>query len=114
MDLKQILARGAIVNAELVKVPVKWVHTDAESGEEVTDEFTVHVVRQSFGQIERLWNTPDDRSRGAQLIAEQIRFGENGTEQLTYEQAYALDPGLATELLAAHNSVNTQRRRPKS
>lgn len=114
MDLKQLMARGAIVESGLVAVDVKWTHIDPETQLEVTDEFKVHVVRQSFGQIERLWNTPDERSRGAQLISEQIRFGQAGEERLTYEQAYALDPGLATELLAAHNAVNSKRRNPKA
>jgi hypothetical protein len=99
MDLRELKAKGGFVSAEPVPTEVTW-----KRGED-SDTFTVHVVKQSFGAIEKLFGGADDRSRSASFIAECIRLG-NGKERLTYDDAYALDPGLATVLVEAINKVN--------
>jgi hypothetical protein len=103
MDLRELKAKGGFVSAEPVPREVEWKHNG--DGKEVTDKFTVHVVKQSFGAIEKLFSGTDDRSRSAAFISECIRLGD-GTERMTYEDAYMLDPGLAAVLVGAINQVN--------
>lgn len=108
MDLKQLRARGAFVKAPPVPTEVTWVHEDEESGETMTDTFTVYVRRMSVGWMDRVLRpgTDPDRSRTALLISEAILFGEDGKERMRYEDAYELNYGLATALLTAFNNVN--------
>jgi len=108
MDLNQLRAKGAFVKAPPVPTQVTWTHDDSETGETVTDEFTVHVLRMSCGWLDRVFaaGRDPDRSRTATLIAEAIRFGVDGQESMTYPQAYQLDFGLASALLEAFNTVN--------
>ena len=109
MNLKQLKQRGAFVPAAPVPRQVEWVHIDPDTGEEVTDQFTVHVRRRSYGSIERIMTASmadETRSRSAMFIAESILLGEGGTESISYEDAYQLDPGLAAVLVEAINEVN--------
>lgn len=114
MKLEQLIARGGFVSPEPVKVHVKWERPDPETGETLTDEFDVFVMRRSFGSVERLFTNGDDKSKSALLLSECIRLGENGEERLSYEQAYQLDPSLASELIGAYNSVHTAKTVPKT
>jgi len=41
MNLKQLKAKGGIVDGQPVKKEVIWTHVD-KSGKEVTDTFTLH------------------------------------------------------------------------
>jgi tail assembly chaperone len=68
----------------------------------------VFVKRQSFGSIERLFlkDDDDDRSRSAAYIADTILLGDKGTEPMSYNDAYQLEPSLAKVLIEAINSVN--------
>lgn len=108
MRLKELKARGAFVDRAPVAKELTWVRKDAD-GKELTDTFTVFVIRQSFGTIERSM-LPDpsapDRSTAARFIAECIRLGDDASEALTYEDAYSLDPSLATLFVKAINEVN--------
>lgn len=99
MDLRELKAKGGFVSAEPVPVEVTWKHGEDE------DTFTVHVVKQSFGAVEKIALGKDDRSRSATFIAECIRLGD-GSERMTYEDAYSLDPGLANVLFDAIKKVN--------
>lgn len=115
MDLKQLKAKGAFVPKAPVPREVEWTHIDQESGEEVTDKFTVYVKKQSFGSIERLFMGEDDRSKSAAFIAQCIRLGDGGKDELSYEDAYQLDAGLAAVLVKAINDVNsTGKAEPKN
>lgn len=115
MDLKQLKAKGGFVPSVPVAKEVTWVHQDEATGEEVTDTFTVFVVKQSFGSIERLFLGGDDRSKSSAFISECIRFGDDGKERMSYEDAYQLAPGLAAVLVAAANEVNgTGKSTPKN
>lgn len=106
MDLKQLKAKGAFVPKAPIPKEIEWTHTDPETGEEVTDKFTVHVKKQSFGSIERLFMGEDDRSKSAAFIAQCIRLGD-GQDEMSYEDAYQLDAGLAAALVKAINEVNS-------
>lgn len=112
MDLASLKARGGIVAAAPQPKEVEWTHTDLETGEKVTDKFIVHVLRHSYGAMERLMLDQGDKSKGAMLISECMRFGEGGKEVMSYEDAYQLDPGLATVLMKALNEANEPKNSP--
>lgn len=95
MNLQQLRDSGGIVPSEPVKKAVKWRN----------DKFNVFVVRQSFGSVESLVQDLDGRSRSAALIASFIRLGDDGSEQLSYEDAYQLHPDLAHEFVRVVNEV---------
>lgn len=103
MNLTDLKARGAIVSAAPVTREVTWEHDDPTTGEKVTDKFTVEILRHSYGTMERLYMIGEDRSKGAAMIAECVRFGG---EAMSYEDAYQLHPGLATALLTAITEAN--------
>jgi|APLow6443716910_1056828.scaffolds.fasta_scaffold07533_3 hypothetical protein len=108
MDLKTLRDRGAFVPETPVAREVTWMHAD-ENGEQVTDTFTVHVVRHSAGAIERLRSELlRDQSRLWEflLISASLRLGDDASERLTYDEACALEPGLARILADAIVSVN--------
>lgn len=94
MNLAEIRNAGGFVSAEPVKVEIKWKeHT-----------FDVWVKLLSFGDVETL-HASDDRSRFARMISTSILMGED-KEEITYEDAFRLNAGLAMKLIAALNSVN--------
>lgn len=108
MDLKTLLQKGALVSGEMVQKGVEWVHEDLESGEEIADQFVVHIIkRMSFGAFDRVYGNAGnlDKSKAATLISEVVRFGEEGTERLSIEQAHDLHPGLAMVLVNAAHKV---------
>lgn len=108
MDLKTLIQKGALVSGELIQKGVEWVHEDLETGEEVTDQFVVHILkRMSFGAFDRIYGSAKalDKSQAATLVSEVVRFGEDGSEKLTVEQAHELHPGLAMVLVNAAQSV---------
>jgi hypothetical protein len=108
MDLNQLRERGAIVPSATVETEVSWTRPD-ETGRDITDTFTVHVVKHSFGTAERLVladRKDPDFSQRAMLISESIRLGEGGSERLSYEDAYQLEPRLARAFLDAVYEVN--------
>ena len=112
MDVAALRARGGVISAAPVPKEVEWKHDDPETGEKVTDKFTVHVLRHSYGAMERLMLGEGDKSKGAMLISECMRFGEGGKEVMSYEDAYHLDPGLAAVLMKALNEANEPKNSP--
>lgn len=115
MNLAELKARGGFVALAPVAKEVTWKHKDEATGEELVDTFTVHVKRQSFGAIESIWASGEERSKSASYISQSIRLGDKGKDSLTYDDAYQLDPSLAGVLIAAINEVNgTGRTEPKN
>jgi hypothetical protein len=107
MNLKQLKAKGGIVDGQPVKKEVSWTHQDSKTGKDVTDTFTLHIRRQSFGVIERLFAQGEsDQSRNASYIAASVALGSEGTEALSYDDAYSLEPSLGFLILNAVNEVN--------
>ncbi len=96
MNLAEIKAAGGFIPAEPVKVPVEW------NGH----KFDVFVKRLSFGEVENLF-TSDDRSKSARMIAASVLLGED-REPISYEDAYRLDPTLASKLIEAINRINAK------
>ena len=103
MNLAQLQAAGAFVEAAPVKTAVTWTRQNA-AGEEVSDSFDVWVRRRSFGTYERVAMLGEDRSKSAKMLSECILLGEE-QEALSYEQAYQLDPSLAFALVQAVKDV---------
>ncbi|OPA92403.1 hypothetical protein BFW87_17480 [Pseudomonas fluorescens] len=107
MNLKQLKAKGGIVDGQPVKKDVSWTHLDSKTGKEVTDTFTLHIRRQSFGVIERLFTGGESaQSRNASYLAASVMLGAEGDEALSYDDAYSLEPSLGFVILNAVNEVN--------
>lgn len=107
MNLKQLKAKGGIVDGALVKKEVTWAHADPVTGKDVTEKFDVHVRRQSFGVIERLFSPGEaEQSRNAKYIAASVFLGEEGAEALSYEDAFSLESSLGFAILTAVNEAN--------
>ena len=64
MDLRQLEEKGGFVPSAPIVKEVSWTHTPLDATEEVTDTFTVHVKKLSFGAIEQLLS-PDNKQSGA-------------------------------------------------
>ena len=115
MDIETLRQLGGIVSPTPVEREVTWQPRDEEGsprGEPVT--FTVRIRRLSAGMSERLWVRDDagksngdatkaDRSSQAALLAASLYLGDR---LFTYEEAYQLDPKLATEFIKRVNEVN--------
>lgn len=93
-NLSDILAK-ATVSSELVKRPVVWEKTDSE-GNKTEEKFDVFVVSDaSFAAVERIYLGDSENSgQMGRTICEYIRFGEDGSQKMTTEQASNLDPTL--------------------
>ena len=107
MDLNQLRERGGIAPSSTVKAEVSWTHE--LDGQPVTDTFTVHVVKPSFGAVERMLAASakdPERSQAVAFIAECIRLGGDGSGRLSYDDAFNLESGLARALMDAISSVN--------
>lgn len=99
MKLSELKEAGGFASvAPPVKADVTWKKDDEEL------KFSIFVRKLSFGEIERMQQERDDRSRGASVISKAVIL--DSEERLTYEQAFDLHPGLALALLNAINSVN--------
>lgn len=107
MDISRLREIGGIVPAAPVRREVSWTRR-AESGEEVTDTFTVFIRKHSCATVERISDArhDQDRSAVALILSESVRLGEDGSESLSYELALELDPQLARILVDAVNDVN--------
>jgi hypothetical protein len=104
MKLQELRDLGGFVPVEPVERVVTW--TRPVDGELKSDTFSVLIKRQSFGVIEKLLMAEnDDRSRSARFLAESILLGD-GKERMSYEDAYRLEPSLASALIEAVNAVN--------
>lgn len=105
MNLSDLKAKGGIVNSAPLPKEVTWTRTN-EQGEEVSDTFTIHVKKHSFGAIETIWTGGEDKSKAAAYISQSLRLGEKGKEQMSYDDAFNLDPGLAAVFIQAIHEVN--------
>jgi hypothetical protein len=108
MKIRDLRAKGGIVDSALVPTEVTWIHDDDASGEQMVDTFTVHVRRMSVGWFDRALtaHAGDDQSRAAAMIAECVLMGDKGEEHFSYEEAHQLHVGLANALLGAIQKVN--------
>jgi hypothetical protein len=106
MDLAQLKKTGGVIADALVPKKIAWKHV-GEHGKEVTDKFTVHIRRHAFGVMETMFAGGEaERFKNARYLAASVMLGENGTEELPFDDAVNLHPGLGILLLNAVNEVN--------
>lgn len=106
ISIEELQQHGGFIDDAPVKKTIKW---KPPGGTQITAD--ILVVRQPYGSIEKVIGGDIDRSRGAQMISLSVRLGAEGKEQLTYEQAYNLHPGLALVMV---NAINEVHQAPKS
>lgn len=112
MDIKKLKAVGGIVtDQQMTKVSKTWTSPNGENF-----EVDFWVRRQSFASVEKLWQQSEKQDRShssnAAFIAECIRLGEDGKEQLTYADACELEPSLAVLFVSAINEVLSPKKTP--
>jgi hypothetical protein len=98
MKLKQLLAKATVAKSELVKRGVEWSHAVEETGEKITEKFDVFIVKNiSFAAHDRILvggAETHGASGRARAICERLRFGDEGTEKMTFDDAANLSPDL--------------------
>lgn len=101
--LNDLNSAGAFVATAPVKRTITFTLDD---GEERSGD--IHVKRLSIGDHEKLFlGAPDKESRTALLISEVITLGEDGTEKISFQQAYQLHPSIAGAMIQQFNEVNS-------
>lgn len=109
MKLDELRARGGLIDPTLVKKNVNWRRVDEDGkGEDVN--FDVFIRKNSFGLLD-LANqmAREGKSRSATVISNGVRLGETGEEEMTYEDAYNLEPSLSLVLFQAFMDINKPR-----
>lgn len=107
--LEQIKTQGGLVDNTLVKKSDTWNHYEPdEDGEMVerNDDVEFFVRRASHVQFRKAMSGGDDNSDPESLlIAACIRLGEDGSEELTYDQVTSLESGLFRVFMNAVSEV---------
>lgn len=104
MQLQELLKKATVTQTKLLKKTVEWTQFNDTTGED--DELTadVHIVTNlKFAAQERIVVADAahaDVTQWSRAISERLRFGEDGTEQMTFEQARDLHPNLGWALVA--------------
>ncbi len=114
-NLNDLLAKASSpAQSQMVKRTGEWTYEDA-SGNIVTETFEVWVMKDiPFAAQERIYlgdeEFPDAGSmcRG---ISERLRFGENGQQKMSYQQAAEMPASLATALFMVITGYNTEQRK---
>lgn len=97
MSLAALTAAGAFVDPAPITRTVTWKDVD----------YKVRVVRPSAYDLRKAilahaeankLTEVDNAMMGPLMLSVYLRFGEDGTERLTFEQAMSLDPSLYQEL----------------
>lgn len=117
MNLDDLKKKGGVVADAFVKKDVVWTRRDPDAPppanakakpKMLTDKFVVHIRRHAFGVMESMFNGGDDQKyRNARYLAASVFFGPEGEEELPFDDAVNLDPGLGVALLQAVNEVNS-------
>lgn len=110
MKLEELRQRGGLLTMTPIPKKVTWKHTGPD-GEEIEDEFEIHVILKSAGSIDRYRSEMKKREEDgdsvvALFISSFVRLGVDGKEEISYEDAYALHPDLANVFFAALSEVN--------
>lgn len=111
MKLDDLIKAGGVVDTTLVKKTKDWTRT-GKNGEEVTDEISFFVRRASHAMFKQAFIAAGKESangldvdQDSALIVAHIRLGEDGSESLTYEQAFSLEHNLSALFVEAINEV---------
>ena len=106
MDIKQLESAGGFVSDDLV--PKKGIWKKVGDDGEVEDlEISFFVRQATYAEYKRGTKNSDGLSYDpdALLVAACIRLGADGSQTLSYEQAYRLNPALFTVFLTAIGEV---------
>lgn len=100
--LKQLTEQGGFAAAKPIKKHIEF----EIDGQKL--EADIHVRQIGIGEYEDayLGEGKDKRSKTAKVISEAITLGEDGTERISFEDAYRMKPALAGAILDAFNEVN--------
>lgn len=106
MNLEQLKAKGGVITDAFVKKNVVWTHV-GEKGKQATEKFQVHIRRHAFGVMEAMFAGGEaEKYRNARYLSASVFLGPEGEEELPFDDAVNLDPGLGIALLQAVNEVN--------
>lgn len=103
MNLAQIKDLGGFVSDKPVEKAIKWAG----------QEFKVHVIPQSFGAMEDMVTAAKDKAKAATFISTAIRL-DGGKQEISYDDAYAMAPPLAQELIRVINEVHAPAEKEKN
>ncbi|PCR94904.1 hypothetical protein CP336_18870 [Pseudomonas fluorescens] len=116
MNLDDLKKKGGVIADAFVKKEVVWTRPDPDAPKSskpkdkprmLTDKFTIHVRRHAFGVMEAMFIGGEaQKYRNARYLAASVFLGPEGAEELPFEDAVNLDPGLGIALLHAVNEVN--------
>ncbi|MBT9268093.1 phage tail assembly chaperone family protein, TAC [Pseudomonas sp. MG-9] len=105
MKLADLKKKGGVITDAFVKKSVEW--TRNVKGKDVTEKFDIHVRRHAFGVMEAMFIGGEaQKYRNARYLAASVFLGPEGAEELPFDDAVNLDPGLGIALLQAVNEVN--------
>jgi hypothetical protein len=109
MDLEKLRELGGFISPTPVTKEFTWTPPPAEDGtvrEEVS--LTVRIKKLSAGSMERFGDLGDKASRSyiASLLSQSLLLGEEGSDFISYEDAYQLEPSLGIALTNLVHDVN--------
>lgn len=84
MDLKDALTKGVFVSGPPIKKEIPWVHY-LENGELAEDSVTIYIKRLSWGRVQEIIKSRDEKNADAEMIAQCIVDAE-GNPAFTYQQ----------------------------
>jgi len=108
-NLAAIKAAGGVVPAAPIKVDGVWERYAEDQETILSDEFSVWVYKQSLGRFSDLHSLDlKDRNAVAMALSKTVAFenDKGRPEQLSYDDAYMLDLGLANAILECARKVN--------
>lgn len=106
----ELKALGAFVDGEPVQ---KSISFKLDGDDAITA--TIFVKKLSVGESERIFlaSGADKESRTAKMIAELVLLGD-GSERLSFQDAYKLHPRIAQAMIQAIGEVNGLTDQPKN
>ena len=120
MDIKQLESAGGFVSDDLVPKTGIWKKV-GDDGEVEDFEISFFVRQATYAEYKRGTRGGEgvEYDPDAMLVAACIRLGPDGSQVLSYEQAYRLNPALFTVFLTAIGEVyggspKTSRRKTSS
>lgn len=101
MKFEDLKNAGALVPTDGERKTVTWKNPHTK--EEFT--FDIFVKRRSYGSVERIYIDDSGKAKGALTISECVLIGE-AAEPISYEDAFNLEPSLASVFMKAIGEVN--------
>lgn len=94
-SLKDFKASGAIVSREPVKKHIEWTTIDPGTGDEVSYDADIFLIKPPAGMLEDIYNAENKQQISLAISKCLLLESDKGEkERLTYEDVYQLDPPL--------------------